>query len=129
LSKRVERNVVNIERLKKIAISAMKQSFRFYLPVINPILPFSDFVLSQKTDERLKLIAWCGAGNIYNVSHIVLKKSSIVYLIGPEGDFTDEEVQFATGNGFAPVSLGSVRLRSETAAIHTLSAIITLNSL
>ncbi|NLJ06904.1 MAG: 16S rRNA (uracil(1498)-N(3))-methyltransferase [Sphingobacteriales bacterium] len=128
-SARTERTKVNFQRLEKIIISAIKQSFRAYLPKLNPPEKLKEFLYKTQAVDYQKLIAWCGADSSEILGNIYRKNNPLVFVIGPEGDFTDEEIGLARGNGFATVSLGEARLRSETAAIHFLSAINVINSL
>ncbi|MGC8823249.1 MAG: RsmE family RNA methyltransferase [Bacteroidales bacterium] len=114
-----ERKQVNFERLQKIAIAAMKQSQQAYLPIIHPqVVTFTHFV-EQPTHPTHKYIAHCYP----NVSERVLlakhcpSGQKVLCMIGPEGDFSEEEVKMAMEKDFTPVSLGSSRLRSETAAL------------
>ena len=111
-TKHSERKKLRLDRLEKKAISAMKQSGNPFLPKINDLTNLNDFVSDCKTD--LKLIAHV------DTSHLYLKKAikpdcSVTILIGPEGDFSTDEVAFAKGSGFQPVSLGQNTLRTETA--------------
>ena len=108
--------VVNLSRLKRIAASAMKQSQQYYMPEISIITEFDSFV--KQVRETIRLIAYVPDNHL--VDHVVkkvLKDSDTILLIGPEGDFTPEEVILATENGFETVSLGATRLRTETAAV------------
>jgi len=108
--------VVNLSRLNRIAASAMKQSQQFYLPEITLNKNFEAFIESRK--EKTKLLAYVPDNNL--VKHVIQKvdkNAGTVLLIGPEGDFTPEEVTFALQNGFDTVSLGATRLRTETAAV------------
>ncbi len=111
-----ERKVVKLDRFERVLQSAMKQSLHFTLPKINQPVRFSEFVTD--TPEGTKYIAHCedelekrSLKNSLN-----LGEKSIV-LIGPEGDFSSEEIALAKQNSWKPVSLGSTRLRTETAAI------------
>lgn len=111
VSKNSERNLVKLDRLEKIAISAMKQSQRFYLPEIEFI---SDF---RKLMEMYPngYIAHCMEDkNKLSLKEIELNKTII---IGPEGDLTKDEVELSFSNGYKPISLGEFRLRTETAAL------------
>ena len=108
--------VVNLARLNRIAAAAMKQSQQFYLPEITLIKKFDSFIESR--EEKTKLLAYVPDNNL--VQHAIQKvnkNSETILLIGPEGDFTPEEVAFALKNGFETVSLGPTRLRTETAAV------------
>ncbi|MES2689620.1 MAG: 16S rRNA (uracil(1498)-N(3))-methyltransferase [Bacteroidota bacterium] len=118
-----ERNKVNMERCEKIAVSAMKQSKQWWLPAINPIVKLSDAVAS--VENGLKLMAWCET-NEEQLLNDALKndaQQTITVLIGPEGDFTAQEVELAKRAGFQPVSLGKNILRTETAALYACMAV------
>ena len=119
-----ERRVANIERFKKIVISAMKQSVKSKMPVIEDMIPF-DKLVKQDFDGR-KFIAWIDDDVKEQLCDLYTKGENALILIGPEGDFSKEEVMLAKENGFVPVSLGEARLRTETAAIvacHTIQLI------
>lgn len=109
-----ERDVIKTERLEKIALSAMKQSKQFYLPEINEMIRFDQFV--RQTTNGGKFIAHC----VENEKHLFEEKvkdfDEITILIGPEGDFTEKEIELAIDHHFQAVSLGQTRLRTETAA-------------
>ncbi|MCS6934216.1 MAG: 16S rRNA (uracil(1498)-N(3))-methyltransferase [Chitinophagales bacterium] len=111
---RSTRKAINRSRSEKILISACKQSHNLYLPRLHQPADFSRWVTTASATH--KFIAWCGESATC-LQH-VLKKGSAVISIGPEGDFTDEEVQTAIQSGFRTVSLGALRLRTETAAIY-----------
>lgn len=113
-SKRTERNRVKEERIHRIVISAMKQSLKYWEPKINYLTPIKEVISDCNTDT--KLIAHLNEGDRHTVES-ASKGKSITMLIGPEGDFTDEEVNDATQKGFTPVTLGKSRLRTETAGI------------
>jgi 16S rRNA (uracil1498-N3)-methyltransferase len=103
------------DRLLKIAISAMKQSLQAWLPVLHPPLPFQAFIAEQNSDTRLI----CTASGLPPQRWISDTSStgSVTVLIGPEGDFSNEEMELARRAGFTSVSLGPNRLRTETAAV------------
>jgi 16S rRNA (uracil1498-N3)-methyltransferase len=111
ISKNSERTQVKLERLEKIAISAMKQSKRFYLPEIEFISDFRKLIEMYPNGY----IAHC----IEDKSKLSLKGIELnkTIIIGPEGDFTKDEVQLSFSNGYKPISLGEFRLRTETAAL------------
>ncbi|MBX7204836.1 MAG: 16S rRNA (uracil(1498)-N(3))-methyltransferase [Bacteroidia bacterium] len=114
-----ERNKINKERCEKVAVSAMKQSKQWWLPKIHNIIPLKKFIESPEK-KSLKLIAWCET-NQTNLLQEEIRKSSagnFTFLIGPEGDFTAQEVELAKAAGFIPVSLGENILRTETAALY-----------
>lgn len=118
-----ERKELKTERLEKIAVSAMKQSLKATLPFIEPMTPFRKFVESVRETPQ-KFIAHCDHdAERHLLSHKYTPGTDTVIAIGPEGDFSPEEVEMALEAGFIPVSLGEARLRTETAALmacHTL---------
>lgn len=111
-----ERTVVKTERLNKILLAAMKQSQRAFLPRINEAMKFKDFLknLNAKTSA---FIAHCDEGEKNPLRHAYAPTHDVVILIGPEGDFSTEEVALAKDRGVVPISLGQARLRTETAAL------------
>ena len=117
-----ERKSMNMERLEKIVISAMKQSGQAWLPDITQMMPFEKFV--SNSAERNKFIAYVDGTNQVFLKNQKTVGSDSVILIGPEGDFTKEELAMATSADFLKVSLGPNRLRTETAG---LVAVMTLN--
>jgi len=108
-----ERKVIKIERLEKILISAMKQSKRLFLPKLNNLIPFKEFISNNKNG----LIAHC-----YDKEKSTIKDefrlNNCPIIIGPEGDFSLDEVKTAIHNGYKTISLGDNRLRTETAALY-----------
>ena len=120
LSKNSERTVVKLERVAKIVESAVKQSLQAYIPKINEIRSFKDLVTQSKADQ--KLIAHCYDGDKKDIKKIVFKSMSTLILIGPEGDFSLDEVEFAQQNSFEALSLGTNRLRAETAGLYVCQA-------
>lgn len=120
-----ERRTQRTDRLEKIVVSAMKQSLKAYLPVVEPLCAFDELV--ARPFEGLKLIAHCEADTPRELMRdVVAPGKNVLLLIGPEGDFSPEEIALALSRGFRPVSLGSSRLRTETAAIagaHTVALI------
>ncbi len=121
-----ERKVVKKERYEKIMISAMKQSLSCYLPKLNNAISFSDFI-SLPHGENFKGIAHCEPeGAKIKLKDSFSKNNSYLLLIGPEGDFSANEIERATAAQMIEVSLGNRRLRTETAAIaacHTFAVI------
>ena len=116
LCERTEKQFLKFERLQGILISALLQSQQAWLPVLHQPTKFEKFVKENKSSN--KLIAHCEDNHKLSLKekvHVQLKNSSI--LIGPEGDFTKEEITLALDNNFTPVSLGDTRLRTETAGI------------
>lgn len=119
-----ERRVANIERFRKIVIAAMKQSVKSNMPVIDEMQSFEKLV-KQDFDGQ-KFIAWIDDNVKEQLCDMYDKGANALVLIGPEGDFSKEEVELAKDNGFVPVSLGEARLRTETAAVvacHTIQLI------
>lgn len=112
---RSERKDVKIERIKKIAVSAMKQSKKAFLPVINPTVSFREFIQQHNISE--KYIACLDETHQKGLVDISKKEKEYLMLIGPEGDFSPTEVKSAIGEGFKSLSLGENILRTETAAI------------
>lgn len=110
-----ERDVIKMERIEKIAVSAMKQSQKATLPIVNGMVAFKSFV--ERGFEGDKFIAHCEPGNKVNLKDIVVPGRDTLVLIGPEGDFSPAEIDLALKAGFKPVSLGPSRLRTETAAL------------
>jgi 16S rRNA (uracil1498-N3)-methyltransferase len=111
-----ERKVINKERFEKIILSAMKQSNQFYLPKLNEAISFSDFM--NKQNEDTKFIAHCEDQVSKKSLKTQLKSNeNITILIGPEGDFSHKEITLALEKNYSPISLGTTRLRTETAAI------------
>jgi 16S rRNA (uracil1498-N3)-methyltransferase len=113
---RSERKIVKIERLVKVITSAVKQSLQAYHPVLRPQIRLVDF-LSQSYSST-KLIAHCNSDDVRQyISEVSSVDRSYTVLIGPEGDFTNEEIYLALQNDYKPITLGNTRLRTETAAL------------
>lgn len=110
-----ERKVIKIERLEKKVVSAMKQSLKARKPILNEILPLGKILNNIKAEN--KLIAYVDFENKIHMKNELSDEQDTLILIGPEGDFTPEEVDLAIKNGFKKVSLGNSRLRTETAAL------------
>ncbi len=122
---RSERKVFKTERVRRILLSAAKQSLKGRVPEIMEPVSVKDFILSCKDSEALKLVAHCMEGERTSVRKALegYGGSSYVALIGPEGDFSPEEVALAVECGFVPVHLGESRLRTETAAVTMAEAV------
>lgn len=110
-----ERKIIKLERLEKIIQSAMKQSLKFTLPKINDPVNFTDFINQNNSENTF--IAHCEPAEKKSLKETVSPNSSITILIGPEGDFSSEEIKKSTLTNFTPITLGNSRLRTETAAI------------
>ncbi len=120
ICKRTEKTGVKIDRLKKIAESAVKQSIQAILPLINEAQTFKDFIIKHANTSS-KYIAHCLEEDKIELKNILQNSDSLI-LIGPEGDFTEDEIKLALGNKFQPLSLGSSRLRTETAGLYAAAA-------
>ena len=115
ISQNSERRKWKTERLEKVLISTIKQSQRFWTPTIHPTEKFNDFI--KKISYKLKFLAHCKAGEKVQLKKNSNSLESQVIVIGPEGDFTSEEIELAKANNYNMVSLGNNRLRTETACI------------
>jgi 16S rRNA (uracil1498-N3)-methyltransferase len=116
-----ERKIIKKERLEKITISGLKQSQQFYLPKVNEMVSFKDFVIASKKQETY--IAHCEESPKENLDAISFKGTSQTVMIGPEGDFSHREIKEAVMAGIKAVSIGKQRFRTETAglfACHTI---------
>jgi 16S rRNA (uracil1498-N3)-methyltransferase len=117
-----ERRVVKPARLEKVLLSATKQSLKAYLPRLQPMVPFTDF-LKGAPSQAEKYIAYLGQGVKGSLKDNYRPGTDVCILVGPEGGFSPEEADAAIAKGFQPVSLGPSRLRTETAglvAVHTI---------
>lgn len=116
-----ERKEIKTERLEKVLIAAMKQSVRAYLPKLNATIGFKDFI--KKEFYGQKFIAHLSE-HAEKLQSAYSKRNNVLILIGPEGDFAEEEMIAAKENNFVEVLLGQSRLRTETAAVvacHTIN--------
>jgi 16S rRNA (uracil1498-N3)-methyltransferase len=105
-----ERREIKLDRLEKTAIAAVKQSGRYFVPEISGLVKWKDFLKEYPTG----LIAHCREGEKMKIDTSIQNK---VIVIGPEGDFTLEEIELALTTGYVPLTLGENRLRTETAAL------------
>jgi len=124
-SENTERTFIKTERLMKVAVSAMKQSLKASLPVIHPLTSLADLIKNTPA-ATTRFIAYVDFANTLHLKDAAQPGNDYLVLIGPEGDFSSEEVMLASAHGFQKVSLGTERLRTETAAMvatHTLSLI------
>lgn len=110
-----ERKVIKCDRLEKILVSAMKQSKKAYLPKLNEQCDFYDFIRRQDLGQRF--IAHCYEHDKKSLHDLYVPGQDATIMIGPEGDFSETEVEKALQIGFSPVSLGNSRLRTETAGV------------
>jgi 16S rRNA (uracil1498-N3)-methyltransferase len=125
ICRRTERKQVKSERLEKIIVSAMKQSLRAYKPILSEPVHLSDFLTREVQGTR-------GIAHCHHTARFALAElehsGRYTLLIGPEGDFTAEEVSEAVSAGYQPFHMGEARLRTETAGIHLCSAIRIMES-
>lgn len=114
-TEKTERKNINLDKIKKQAIAASKQSLRFHFPIINDVMKIQDFL--KNIDPEHTFVAHCHE----NLERTELNKipglQNITFLIGPEGDFSEKEISFLAENNIKAVSLGNQRLRTETAGI------------
>ena len=123
-TKNSERKKLRIDRMEKKAISAMKQSKNPWLIKINELDDYSSFL--KNSNEDVRLIAHVDSQHTY-ISKLITRNTSVCILIGPEGDFTLDEVRKAKDRGFNTVSLGHNTLRTETAGLIACCAVNTIN--
>ena len=142
LCRHSERKTLNEERLRKIMIAAAKQSLKTTFPTLNPLTTFDDFVRSAQADDRL--IAHCMTQEEADelqiqaaykptteknaIWQLIHRGNSVIVMIGPEGDFSPEEIKQAIQHQYVPCSLGKARLRTETAGLFACNTAILLNS-
>ena len=123
-----ERKELKTERMRKIAVSAMKQSLKATLPVIDEMTDIKKVI--QEPFDGQKFIAHCMENSPRQLlSHLIESGKNVRILIGPEGDFSPEEVSLAIENDYKPISLGEQRLRTETAALASVHTIHIINEL
>lgn len=132
LCDRSERKIIKRERLEKIAISAMKQSLKAVLPDIGEMISLRSFVEeeSKKSGSKQLMFGYCSE-TCKRTRFVDFYKggSSVTIMIGPEGDFSPEEVEITIGAGFQPVTFGDNRLRTETAALYGLQGVHVITDL
>ena len=119
-----ERKIIKKERLEKIIASAGKQSLKFHFPKLAAITTLKELVATEKYTH--KFIAHCHELPKAELKNMTITKEDILILIGPEGDFSEKEVQFALDNGFESISLGVNRLRTETAGLYAACTLVNL---
>lgn len=121
--RRSERKDINIERLERVAVAAMKQSLKATLPIIDPTTPYPAFLEQMSASDSHKFMAYCDPAferRLFAREFVAGADTAI--LIGPEGDFAPEEIETAIAGGWIPVSFGESRLRTETAALFAVAA-------
>lgn len=124
-----ERRQIKLEREEKVITAAVKQSLKAYHPVLHDLTSVRDIIAMDFEGE--KYIAHCDSsfGERPYLGNLVKKGANTLILIGPEGDFSKEEINFALQNGFKAISLGRERLRTETAAVVATTVVATINKL
>lgn len=120
-----ERKVIKTDRFQKIVESAMKQSLHYYLPQLNEPIAFKDFIKQECIGQ--KFIAHCEETDKKSLKNELKTNQNVTILIGPEGDFSVKEIDFAIQNNYIPVSLGNTRLRTETAAVVACHSVVLTN--
>jgi 16S rRNA (uracil1498-N3)-methyltransferase len=118
---RSERKEIKIDRLIKVAVAAMKQSLKFNLPQINEATTFEKFI--SLNGQNQGYICFGNAEPANSLHSFSTNNQHNTFLIGPEGDFTPNEILKAAENGYKPINLGPSRLRTETAALHVVSIV------
>lgn len=121
--KNSERVNIKIDRIQKIVESAVKQSKQSFIPKVNELC---DIKIAVQHSAQIKLIAYCDDAVKKELKDLTFNNSSIMVMVGPEGDFTTDEIELAKSNGFKPLSLGKTRLRTETAGLYVVQAIAIL---
>ncbi|MBO5619362.1 MAG: 16S rRNA (uracil(1498)-N(3))-methyltransferase [Paludibacteraceae bacterium] len=131
-----ERKTVNNDRLQKIIVAAAKQSLKTTFPLLNPMTRLTElhaegdkFIAHCMTDEEGDGLQtpYRSSDSKHALQNEIVKGNTTTVLIGPEGDFSPAELEWALANGFVPVSLGAARLRTETAAVAACHTAVLLN--
>ncbi|HBK83647.1 MAG TPA: 16S rRNA (uracil(1498)-N(3))-methyltransferase [Flavobacterium sp.] len=125
ICERSERKFYKTDRAEKIIQAALKQSQQFYIPKINEMISFNDFI--KKEINAKKFIAHCVEDKKELFKNSISKSQNILILIGPEGDFSVKEIDLALKNNFIAVSLGNTRLRTETAGVVACHSVAFIN--
>lgn len=115
LTERTEHKKLNFDRLQRVLIAAMKQSQTMWLPQLNPLTKIQTIINTSNTKHRF--VGWCDDITKGELMDLCPKNENIEILIGPEGDFSNEEIQILTESNYIPISMGTKRLRTETAAL------------
>lgn len=117
---------IKLERCKSIVQGAAKQSLQFYFPIVNKPIDFLSFMEESNTDEQ-RFIAHCKASEQMSLKNAIQKNKNTTILIGPEGDFSEKEITAALRRNFQAITLGSSRLRTETAGIVSIDTVCFVN--
>ena len=123
-----ERKQLRTDRLEKIILSAAKQSLTPYLPVLHELTPYDEYIQRKgQHPGQQNFIAHCYKEDKRVLKNEIEKGRDVLVLIGPEGDFSEQEIADALALGFVPVSLGNSRLRTETAAVVACETAVLIN--
>jgi 16S rRNA (uracil1498-N3)-methyltransferase len=127
---RSERRDINAERLRKIAVAAMKQSLKALLPRVDEMTPLTAYLAEAAASGEQRFVGYCDADTERRLlARAYSPGAPVRLLIGPEGDFAPEEIAAALRAGYAPVTMGDNRLRTETAALTACDTIHIVNQL
>ncbi len=126
LCKHSERKIIKVDRMKRIALAAMKQSLKATMPTINELVEFEPWINASSTVQ--KMMACLTSETLHFSKGFSIGKPTTI-CIGPEGGFRDDEIKLAMGAGYRLVSLGDERLRTETAALTSVSFFRLLNDM
>ena len=128
ICRNTEKPGIKRERINSLIISSMKQSLKAGMSILNEPCSFGEFINSEQRGKLM--IAHCGSNILRKgIGEVYKKGESAVILIGPEGDFSDDEVEAASGKGYIPVHLGPSRLRTETAGIAACHSVYFINQM
>ena len=126
-----ERGVLKTDRLERIALSAMKQSLKASRPLIDPPVNLPDFLQNLNSQFSIlnsqKFVCYCSGDERHTLGQLYAPGTDALVLIGPEGDFSSHEIAEVLAQGFQPVTLGTARLRTETAALYAVTALNFMN--
>lgn len=115
LTEHTEHRKLNQERLQRVLVAAIKQSQTMWMPQLHPLTELSAVIKNETSEKRF--VGWCGKETAGELFDLCPSSGTIAVLIGPEGDFSETEIQQLQANNFIPVSMGNKRLRTETAGI------------
>jgi 16S rRNA (uracil1498-N3)-methyltransferase len=121
-----ERTKVRIDRWEKVVVAAMKQSLQAWLPVLTEPVPFAEFAVHGGGSAQ-KFLGWCDETVKLRLADNYQPGQDVCIMIGPEGDFSRQEVELAQQHGWQPMTLGPNRLRTETAAVVAVHTIALVN--
>lgn len=122
-----ERRAIKPERLEKILVAASKQSYKARVPRLNPMVECGEFLRTVREPQRF--VAHCYEGAKPHLLHACPPRTDVVVMVGPEGDFSRDEVEAALNQGFQAVTLGASRLRTETAGVVACHLVTVVNEL